>query len=166
MTLQDIIFLGIAGIILLSAFMAVWLRNVFHNALSLILCLFSVACLFIYLNSEFLAVMEVIIYVGAISIAIIFAIMLSRPYVRKSNPRSVQKAVRSFLIGIFLFVGLCKIIIDSHWSAAAVEGDYSIRTIGKTLLTVYALPFETISLVLLVAIIGALIVSEQKEGSK
>ena len=165
MTLQDAVFIGIAAIILLGAFLAVWLKNVFHNALSLILCLFGVACLFIYLNSEFLAVMEVIIYIGAISIAIIFAIMLSRPWSQKTAPRNFKKTVRSILIGWLLFAGLLKTISSSRWPMAATTGNYSIRAIGKSLLTVYALPFEAVSLVLLVAIIGALLISSQKEAS-
>ncbi len=163
MTLQDFVFVMIAIVILSGAFMAVWLRNVFHNALSLIFCLFGVACLFIYLNSEFLAVMEVIIYVGAISIAIIFAIMLSRPYVQKINPRNFKKAMKSLLIGGFFFAGLLRTITYSHWPMAATEGDYSMRAIGKSLLTVYALPFEVVSLVLLIAIIGSLLLSDRKE---
>ena len=165
MTLQDFVFIMIAIVILSGALMAVWLRKVFHNALALIFCLFGVACLFIYLNSEFLAVMEVIIYVGAISIAIIFAVMLSRPFVQKIKPRNFNKTMKAVLIGSFLFAGLLKTIAYSRWPMASTEGDYSIRTIGKSLLTVYALPFEAVSLVLLIAIIGALLLSDRKEPS-
>lgn len=165
-SLQDIIFFCVAFVTLLGAFLAVWLKNVFHNALSLILCLFGVAALFIFLNAEFLAVIQVIIYIGAISIAIIFAIMLSRPWFHRSAPRSRIKLVRSVLAGALLFGGLLQLLRLTPWPAAdPAAGDFSMRGIGKSLLTTYALPFEAVSLVLLIAIIGALVVSTSRENS-
>lgn len=165
MTLQDAVFLGIVGITLLGGVLAVWLKNVFYNAMSLILCLFGVAGLFIYLNCEFLAVVEVIIYIGAISVAIIFAIMLSKPWSRQHNPRNIQKVIRSLLASSLLFVGLAQIIRRTPWPAANPEGDYSMGSIGKALVSAYALPFETVSLVLLIAIIGALLISGSKDSA-
>ena len=163
MTLQDLIFVGIVGITLLGGVLAVWPRNVFYNAMALILCLFGVAGLFIYLNSEFLAVVEVIIYIGAISIAIIFAIMLSKPWARQHEHRNMQKVLRSLLAASLLFTGLVQIIRKAPWLETSPDGDYSIGGIGKALLSTYALPFETVSLVLLVAIIGALLISSSKD---
>ena len=164
MTLADLVFLCVAAMTIAGAAMAVWHRNVFHNALSLILALFGVACLFIYLGSEFLAVMEVIIYIGAISIAIIFAIMLSRPMSAKNTLCEPKKIVRSFLIALLLWAGLVKTIRSTHWTGAGTEGDYSLRAIGKALLGPEILLFEAASLILLVAIIGALVISDQKEN--
>lgn len=164
MSLPDIVFIGIATVTLLGAFVAVWLRNVFYNALGLILSLFGVAALFIYLDAEFLAVIQVIIYIGAISIAIIFAIMLSRPWFQEHAPRSAAKFSRALVSAALLFGGLVALLKQTAWPSAAT-GDFSIRAIGRALLTVYALPFEVVSLVLLVAIIGALLVSGTKESS-
>ena len=165
MILADIVFISIVIITLASALMAVWLKNVFYNALFLILSLFGVACLFIYLNSEFLAIMEVIIYIGAISIAIIFAIMLSRPMFQRHEKRDVKKILRSLVIGALLFFGIAKTIHLTQWPQASVEGDYSMRAIGKMLLAQSVLPFEVVSLVLLVAIIGALVISNTKDST-
>ena len=163
MNLQDIIFIAIAAITLLGAVLAVWPKNVFYNAMALILCLFGVAGLFIYLNSEFLAVVEVIIYIGAISIAIIFAIMLSKPWAQEHSRRKPEKVLRSLFAAGLLFLALLQVLRASAWSKTSVEGDYSIQAIGKSLLSDYALPFETVSLILLVAIIGALVISSSKE---
>lgn len=157
--ITDIVFIGIVIVTLVGAFMAVWLKNVFYNALSLILSLFGVACLFIYLNSEFVAIMEVIIYIGAIAVAIIFAIMLSKPSLLTEEKRSAAKVLRSLIIAGLLFVGLWLTFRRTSWPVAGVEGDYSIRAIGQALLTTSILPFEAVSLVLLVAIIGALLLS-------
>lgn len=165
MTLADAVFTGLALVLLSAAFLAVWLKNVFYNALALILCLFCVACLFIYLNGEFLAIMEVIIYIGAISIAIIFAIMLSQPMFQKHEKRNLFKIIRSLAIAALLFFGIYKTIRITQWPQGPLEGDYSIRGIGKMFLTDSVLPFEVVSLILLVAIIGALVISSSKESS-
>ncbi len=161
--IADAFFLILASIVLIGAFLAVWLKNVFYNALSLILCLFGVAGIFIYLNSEFLAIMEVIIYIGAISIAIIFAIMLSQPMTQKKEARDFKKITRSVLIAGLLFVGILKTLRLTQWPAVSVEGDYSLKAIGKGLLTVSVLPFEVVSLVLLIAIVGALVISSRSK---
>ena len=164
--IAETVFCAIVFITLVSAVMAVALENVFYNALSLILCLFGVACIFIYLNSEFLAVMEVIIYIGAIAIAIIFAIMLSRPMSQKKEPRSKTKIIRSMAIASVFFIGLVQVLCNSEWVNNVSDDmrDYSLRALGKSLLTVNVLPFEAVSLVLLIAIIGALLISETHKG--
>ena len=157
--IKDAVFIGVVFLTLLGAFIAVWLRNIFYNALGLILSLAGIAGLFLYLNSEFLAVMQVIIYIGAVAIAIIFAIMLSHPDFRQHEPRSAFKVARGALIAGLSFFALQKTIRATSWPTISTDGDYSIRTIGRELLTTYALPFEAVSLVLLVAILGALLLS-------
>ena len=162
--IADIVFIGLAAILLIAAVLAVWLKNVFYNALALILCLFCVAGLFIYLNSEFLAIMEVIIYIGAISIAIIFAIMLSRPMFQQHEKRDLKKILRSLVISALLFFGITKTIRLTQWPQISVEGDYSMRAIGKMFLGESVLPFEVVSLILLIAIIGAHVISNTKDS--
>ena len=165
MILTEIVFTLLVAVTLLGALLAVTLRNVFYNAMALILCLFGVATLFIYLNSEFLAIMEVIVYIGAISIAIIFAIMLSRPMLQTHEPRNFSKAVRSAGFAALFFTVLAKMIRSTSWPVGSEQGDYSIKNIGKVLLSTQALPFEIISVILLIAIIGALVISSQEEKS-
>ena len=165
MPLADIIFTILVAVTLTGAILAVSLKNVFYNALALILCLFGVAAIFIYLNSEFLAVMEVIVYIGAISIAIIFAIMLSRPMTAQHEPRNMGKVLRSGVLAVLVFGALAKTVLATVWPSGSESGDYSIRAIGKTLLTSQALPFEVISVILLIAIIGALVISSPEDAS-
>ncbi|MBI4353138.1 MAG: NADH-quinone oxidoreductase subunit J [Candidatus Omnitrophica bacterium] len=163
MTIADIAFLLIGFITLLGAFLAVWPQKVFYNALALILCLFGVACLFIYLNSEFLAVMEVIIYIGAIAVAILFAIMLSQPIFQKPEKRNPVKIIRAAVVAGLLFAGVFLTFRNTQWPQRGTQGDYSLKAIGMALLRENVLPFEAVSLVLLLAIIGALLLSGRKE---
>ncbi len=166
MNIADTVFVCLGLIIVVGALLAVTLKNVFHNALSLILSLFGVAGLFIYLNSEFLAVMEVIIYIGAISIAIIFAIMLSQPMFQKHERRNTSKTARALVIAAFLFIGMLFTLKSTRWPTVSPEGDYLLKAIGHMLLSPQVLPFEAVSLVLLLAIIGALLLSSMKEPLK
>lgn len=164
MTLANSIFTIFVLITIIGALGAVWLKNVFYNALSLIVSLFGVAGLFIYLNSEFLAVMEIIIYIGGISIAIIFAIMLSRPMFQKYEKREPAKLGRSILVAALFGSGVWLTLNKTNWPLVRVDGDYSISAIGKSLLSTNVLPFEIVSVILLVAIIGALVVSNKQDG--
>ncbi len=166
MNLADTFFVAIAALTLTGAFFAVWLKNVFYNALSLIVSLFGVACLFIYLNCEFLAVMEVIIYIGAISIAIIFAIMLSHPMLQSHTPHEPKKMLRALAVAVLLFAGLIAVIRRAPFPSAEVSGDYSMKTLGKAFLTTHVLPFEIASLILLVAIMGALVIASSRNSDE
>ncbi|MBW2621952.1 MAG: NADH-quinone oxidoreductase subunit J [Deltaproteobacteria bacterium] len=156
------VFWIIVGVTLAGAVFAVFLKRIIHNILGLIVSLFGVAGLFIYLNSEFLALMEILIYVGAICISIVFAIMLSEPMYKEKAKRNIFKTVFTGMVAVLVFWSFSTIITKTPWEAAAVKSDdWSVRTIGNLLLTRYDLIFELISLVLLVAILGAIIIAGQ-----
>ena len=141
-----------------GALIAVLPRNIIHNVFGLATCILGVAGLFIFLGSEFLAMMEILIYIGAISIAIVFAIMLSQPMHVQIPPTWRPKLYLSFAVSAAVFVSFSIIVVRTPWEAALQRGDdWTVRRLGELLLTRYALLFELISLALLVAIIGAII---------
>jgi NADH-quinone oxidoreductase subunit J len=151
-------FVMVIGITIVGALIAVGARNIFHNVLGLCLSLFGVSGLFLFLNSPFVALMEILIYVGAICIAICFAIMLSEPLYLPPPPRDKVKVIGAAIGagGIFVFLGL--LLKKTKWVAAPERStDWSVTTIGHYLLTNYALIFELVSLLLLVAMIGAIV---------
>jgi NADH-quinone oxidoreductase subunit J len=157
-SLSGLSFLGVLTITFGGAFIAVGARNIFHNVLGLAISLFGVAGIFVFLNSPFLAMMEILIYVGAICIAICFAIMLSEPLYLPRPPRKPFKLVGAGLGAGLIFFMLSMLVKKTTWVPAAVRGtDWSVATIGHYLLTRYALIFEVISLVLLVAMLGAIV---------
>ena len=157
-SLSGLSFLGVLTITFGGAFIAVGARNIFHNVLGLAISLFGVAGIFVFLNSPFLAMMEILIYVGAICIAICFAIMLSEPLYLPRPPRKPVKLVGAGLGAGLIFFMLSMLVKKTTWVPAAVRGtDWSVATIGHYLLTRYALIFEVISLVLLVAMLGAIV---------
>jgi NADH-quinone oxidoreductase subunit J len=141
-----------------GALVAVLPKSIIHNVLGLATSLVGVAGLFIFLGSEFLAMMEILIYVGAICIAIVFAIMLSQPMHLTIPPRWRPKVLSSLVVTIVVFISFSVMVTKTPWEQAVrTSTDWGVKRLGTLLLTRYELLFELVSLVLLVAIIGAVI---------
>jgi len=143
-----------------GALIAVLPRNILYNVLGLILSLTGVGGIFLFLGSAFIALMELLIYVGAICISIVFAIMLSRPLHLSLPKRHLPKVWGAFGVALLVFGVLVTIISRTPWQPAPVRSsDWSVTTLGAYLLTRYDLVFEVMSIVLLVAILGAILIS-------
>lgn len=157
------IFYIIASVIVIFSLMTVTLKNIFHSALSLIVALLGIAAIYIYLEAEFLAVVQVLIYVGAIMTLIIFAIMLTLKISDKSLKQHNQQKLISFLIalGMGMILIFVFIQIDGQIKEVSFKSPTLIN-IGQELLTKYALPFEVISIILLTALIGAIVISRKE----
>jgi NADH-quinone oxidoreductase subunit J len=160
-----IAFYVVAGITLLSALMVAVVRDLIHAVLFLILSFIGVAGLYITLSADFVAVVQVLIYAGAISVLMIFAVLLTPRSDRDNAPVSYAAplSVLAGLLGaVIIFVGL-----DTDWRQ--VEGDrfgQTAQEIGSALLDPYALPFEVASIVLVVAMIGAIILVRPGNGEE
>lgn len=156
------IFYAIAGIIVLFALLSVTLRNIFHSALSLVAALLGVAAVYIYLDAEFLALIQALIYVGAIMTLIIFGIMLTLKISDKGLRQHNRQRFFSFLISGSMAALLISVFIRSNFKKPVlIQAGPSLQDIGRLLLTKYALPFEIISVVLLAALIGAVAISRK-----
>lgn len=157
-----VVFLACAG-----ALVAVLPRNIIYSVFGLVMCLTGVAGLYIFLGSEFVAMMQLLIYVGAICITIVFAVMLSEPARVKKPPRSPFKILVSAVAALLVFVSFCFLVFQTPWVEAGSKiGDWSIRRVGMMLLTRFELVFELISLVLLLAIVGAVITATVPNGER
>ena len=162
---MQIVFFAILSVITLgAALMVVTSRNLLHSALWLIVSFFGIAGVFILLQAEFLAVAQVLIYIGAIAMLIIFAIMLTR---RIMDPQQPRFNSQWGLVGGFaalLFVGLAAVVTRVAWPVAAgeVPAD-AIAQLGVDFVGVYAVPFEVASVLLVVAMIGSIIIARERE---
>lgn len=162
-----LIFYILAVVVAVSALMVVTLKNVFHSALFLVLTLFSVAGIYLILEAEFLAAVQVLIYVGAITILMIFAIMLTYQITSKSI-RQVNEQVGPAIIIVLLFFGLTIwTLVSTIWpnNDGSLPQNNTLE-LGRQLLSTYVIPFEVVSIVLLVALIGAIIISRQDKPSR
>jgi NADH:ubiquinone oxidoreductase subunit 6 (subunit J) len=141
----------------------VTLRNIIHSAVAMMICFGSLAGMYALLGAPIVAAAQVLIYLGAISVLILFAIMLTQagdaslpaPYHRQL-PVAIVVALAIF--GLVLWA-----VIQTDWAAAAEVVAANVDAIAVALFTTYALPFEIISLLLLVAIIGAIYLARRPE---
>lgn len=157
-------FYSLAGLTCLFALFVVISRNVFHSAIFLALTLIGVAGVYLYLDAEFLAVIQVLIYVGAIITLFIFAIMLTTKIqdlaIRQTNSQVLISALAALTL-LFLFIN---IINRNPWQAGvSLALPLDLSRLGKSLMTTYALPFEVISLILLAALVGAIVIGKVKK---
>lgn len=128
----------------------------------LALSFFGLAGLFYFLNSPFVALMEILIYVGAVCVTIVFGIMLAEPRQEDKGGTGKTGLAAPIAIGAagVLFWAIMKLNTATQWTAAASrENAGTVEDIGRALLTNYSMVFELISLVLLVAILGALVIA-------
>ena len=159
----ETIFYILAAIIIGSSVMVVTMRNIFHSALFLVLCFFSVAGIYVLLEAEFLAAVQVLIYVGAITILMIFAIMLTHKLYNAKIRQSNEQVIPGLIIVGALLVATLFALSKTAWKLSfETPPDQSAVAVGKLLLTTYVLPFEVVSVVLLTALIGAVIIARRE----
>lgn len=160
----QVVFIILSIITLGAALAVVTSKNLFRSALFLILSFVGVAGLYVLLEAGFLAAVQILIYVGAISILIIFAIMLTRRLMAKDLvQRNAQWGI-SGLVALLLFAVLGFVLLRVNWPVAeAVVPGESISILGQELMSTYALPFEVASVLLLVALVGSIIIARERE---
>ena len=176
-TLQQVIFVGMALFAAACALMVVFARNLFHSALALVGTLFAVAGIYALLEAEFLAVSQVLVYIGAISTLITFAIMLTRGMMYgPTSPLNRQAGTASMIVAL-LFVVLGGLVAYMPWSNEALDlstldwgvfadrptGEAIIASLGQKFVTTYLVPFELMAVLLLVALAGAILLARVRE---
>jgi NADH-quinone oxidoreductase subunit J len=143
-----------------GALLAVAPKNIVHNILGLALAMLGISGIYLFLGSQFVAMMQILIYVGAICMTYIFAIMLSPPLELEMPERGKGKVVTALLVSLVAFIVMTQTILSSKWgNYAEVSRDWSIKSLGQQLLSKYFLVFEMISLLLAIAIIGAIMIA-------
>ena len=141
----------------------VTLRNIIHSAVAMMICFGSLAGMYALLGAPIVAAAQVLIYLGAISVLILFAIMLTQA--GDANLPAPFHPQVPFAVAISLVItGLVGwAVFQTDWSAAAGATRAAVEDIANAIFTTYALPFEIISLLLLVAIIGAIYLARRPE---
>lgn len=142
--------------------MIVLVRNLLHALLFLILSFVGMAGLFITLSADFVAVVQVLIYAGAIAVLMLFAIMLS-PRSGRDNAGNLLQLPVAVLCGLFA-AGMTFAVIETDWREATDGSfDSTANAIGQALLSPFVLPFEIASVVLVAAMIGAIVLVREDQ---
>ncbi|MBI4597478.1 MAG: NADH-quinone oxidoreductase subunit J [Candidatus Omnitrophica bacterium] len=150
-------------VIIISALWVVTLRNLFRAALSLGLVLLGVAGLFILLEAEFLAFVQILVYVGAILTLVVFAIMLTAKRQLAANAPASRQQGPAAVAAVGCFAALCS--ATAPLAAARSSADAaSLSSLGQGLMTTLVLPFEIVSLVLVAAMVGAIAVAAPRNA--
>jgi NADH-quinone oxidoreductase subunit J len=164
------LFMAFAAVGLFAAIMTVTRTQPVHSALYLVLTLFSVAAIYVLLHAEFLAVVQILVYAGGIMVLFLFVIFLVQPPV-PGEPRWHQRrhVLFSTVLTIFLASALGFHLLTSGTgpggpATALLEGG-NMEQVSMTLFRYYILPFETVSILLLVAMIGAIALARKGEGA-
>jgi NADH-quinone oxidoreductase subunit J len=168
-TFIQVLFVLVAGVTLGSALMVVLSTDLVHSALWLVAALFGVSILFGLLQAGFLAVVQVVIYIGAIAVLFIFAIMLTRRVAQEVRPRFNENWPWAVLIAVVIFAGLTFIV--TNWPPFYTlpkpldPRTDPLRLLGTGLVspTGFVLPFELASVLLLGAMIGAIFIARDRK---
>lgn len=169
MTVNPVAFYVIATGIVGAAIAVVTLRNIVHTAFALIACFFLVGALYLAIGADFLAAAQILIYAGAIPVLIIFAIMLTRGSMTREGNGFVRLWPVAAVVSLALGAGLVGVLASDRdiWQTGVYPQNLldngTTETLGRVLLNNYALPFEVASVLLLVALLGAIVLARPDE---
>jgi NADH-quinone oxidoreductase subunit J len=165
-----IIFYFLAAITLATAFLTIYSRNPIHSAIYLVLCFFSIAGHYLLFNAQFLALVHIIVYSGAIMVLFLFTIMLMN--LNKEDEVHKPRITRIGALIVFLIMSIVFITIFINSKTIMTGYDtsgedfQSIKVLGKILLNEYMFPFEFISILLLVAMIGTVLLTKKEKNNE
>lgn len=163
MSAQEIAFLIVGAVGGVGAIRLVTSQNVVHAALYLVVALAAVAGTYLLVAAEFLAWVQVLIYVGAIVVLLLFSLMLTKAPIGRETLDNQQRGLAA-LVGLGVLAGLVYLIQDSFGGRPSVRFEVA-RTgqVGEVLFRDWVLPFEVISVLLLAALIGAVVIARKDE---
>ncbi len=151
-----------AGVVLAASLLVVLGRNLVHSAIALIFTFFGVAALYVLLDAEFLAAVQVLLYIGGITILLLFAIMLTS----RLSPRGLEIFNEQVGLAALVTLGILAVLLYAAWEGIRPAGPPpapldSTTALGTMFLTTHVLPFEVASILLLVAMVGAILLARK-----
>ncbi len=163
--MEQLLFYIVSGIALLSAVYFVFARNPLYAILSLIVTFFSIAGLYILMNAQFLGIVQIIVYAGAIMVLFLYILMmLNLNKEDESKKNSINKFIGVFSAGILLIGILGAYRGFSGNQVAATETDFGVgltKNLGRLLFNEYVLPFELASVLILAGIVGSVLIGKK-----
>jgi NADH-quinone oxidoreductase subunit J len=163
---QNVAFYVIAIAMAVAAIGVVRSQNVVHAALYLVVVLAGAAALYILVAAEFVAWVQVLIYIGAIVILFLFGIMLTRAPMRTTGSLDNSQWVASAVVSLFLFGVITALLVDAYGDKEIKLKDSLVvignsNTVGSSIFRDYLVPFEVVSMLLLAALVGAVVIARR-----
>ena len=169
--MELVVFIIFAGMALTGAVLLVTLHNLVRSVLAMILSFIGVAGLYLVLNAEFLAAIQVLVYVGAVAVLVLFAVMLTQRIADPNKPVNTGQAWLAFSVATAVFALLAAVFAPLKWPNLPALGTVvigsdsvsigSVNNLGVQLLSTYGIPFEVASLILLIALLGSIMLARE-----
>jgi NADH-quinone oxidoreductase subunit J len=161
---DDILFFVLAEILLVSGLLVVTMRDIIRCGLAMIVCFGALAGIYVLAGAPLVAAAQVLVYIGAISVLILFAIMLTQT---KAAPASLvfqTQAMGAALAAVILAIVVVVTVGATGWEAAPTRIHTATDELARLLFADYVLPFEVVSVLLLAAVIGGIFLAKREEG--
>ncbi|NDQ56610.1 MAG: NADH-quinone oxidoreductase subunit J [Acidipila sp.] len=165
MSAETVLFIVFAGIAVMAAVNLIWQRHPIHSALSLIVVMVSLAALYLLLGAELLAAVQIIVYAGAIMVLFVFVIML----LNAGEEERTEVSHAAKFLGVPLAVALTGLLAWRMWAfapaaaASAVTDQNQTKMLSRLLFTDFTFPFEMTSILILIAILGAVVLAKREQ---
>lgn len=160
--LGDLVFFAFAGLTVVGAMGCAFSRNIIYSSFSLLGSLFGVAALFAWLSADYLAITQLIVYIGGVLVLFLFAVMLTNRITDVEHSNPVSNLQPAFLIATALAALLIFVATKTPWETITPVSRETTALVGDALLTQYLLPFEVLSLLILAALIGAVMIARKE----
>lgn len=163
--LREIVFICVALLTTLPCLIVVFSRNILYSAFALFFTFLGTSGLYFFLDAEFLGITQVVVYIGGVSVLLLFAILLTKNIdeIRKTNMMSIRRMAPAGLGALALLASFGYALRGSAWLHTG-NGTYpatTIRGLGDLLLNKYLMPFEAVSILLLAVLVGSLVIARR-----
>jgi NADH-quinone oxidoreductase subunit J len=163
---NDVLFLALAGTMLGSGLLVVAMRDIIRCGLAMIVCFGALAGIYVVLGAPLVAGAQVLVYIGAISVLILFAIMLTQSKAAPVRLVFQTQAIPAAIAAAILAVLLVLTVTATDWGAVTARIRTATDSVARVLFGQYVLPFEIVSVLLLAAVIGGVFIAKREEGGR
>jgi NADH-quinone oxidoreductase subunit J len=162
--IKEIVFIIIVLLTILPCSLVAFSRNILYSAFALFFTFLGTSGLYFFLDADFLAIVQLAVYIGGILILLLFAILLTKNIddIKKTNAISFRRSVAAGITVLVLFFSLLFVFLSTGWAPLSDSSAYpngTIHELGRLILSKYLLPFEIASLLLLAVLIGSLVIA-------
>ncbi len=159
----DLIFILLALLTIVPAIWVVFSPNIVHAGFALLFTLLGAAGLYAFLGADFIAITQLMVYVGGVLVLVLFTVMMTRVPQGEKRRRGLDRYVPAAVFAALVFAVLYKVVTAVQWNGVASIAQPTVAEIGTNLMTNFIFPFEYVSLVLLAAMIGAAILIRESK---
>jgi NADH-quinone oxidoreductase subunit J len=161
-----VLFVAFAAILIGSGLLVVTMRDIIRCGLAMIVCFGALAGLYVVLGAPLVGAAQVLVYIGAISVLILFAIMLTQSKAAPVRLVFQTQAVPAAIAAVVLAILLALTVTATDWGAVSVRVRTATDALARLLFDQYVLPFEVVSVLLLAAVIGGIFLARREEGGR